>query len=174
MWDAWQLSTCMSMRRLRRYIKTRQLFLSGRPGYDRESSSANNKHTSLSVNMISLFIFVSLSLSLAPVSRVLGELECSEAADPGPSYVLVSVSPSDSGHLLLTASADKARNTAVCHATCINYIFEGQGSPNGSNATNGTAPNVGSGDPMEIGVGAFIFILSRVRLSELLIMISYR
>ena len=90
------------------------------------------------MRMASPFILV---LSLVCVSRVLAALECPETASTGPSYV----SPSDSGHMLMTASADETRNTAVCHATCVNYIFESQvGSPNGSNATNGTAPTAAS------------------------------
>ena len=97
------------------------------------------------MSMVSPFnILVSLVLSLVCVSRVLAALECPETASTGPSYV----SPSDSGHMLMTASADEARNTAVCHATCVNYIFESQvGSPNGTNGTaptDGTAQNVGS------------------------------
>ena len=34
------------------------------------------------------------------------------------------VSPSDSGHLLVTESEEEAVKTAYCHVTCINYIFE--------------------------------------------------
>ena len=117
--------------------------------------------------MASPFILVSLVLSLVRVSRVLATLECpEETASSGPSYELVPVSPSDSGHMLMTASADEARNTAVCHAICIKYIFESQGSPNGSNGTattngtavtngtaltNGTSPTTGSSTiPMEV------------------------
>ena len=100
------------------------------------------------------FILASLFLSLASVSQVLGALECSEET-AGPSYELVPVSPSDSGHLLMTASEDEARNTAVCHAICIKYIFEAQVSPNGSNGTaptNGTGPSNGTEStvPMEV------------------------
>ena len=61
---------------------------------------------------------------------------------PGSSYVLVPVSPSDSGHMLMIASADEARNTAVCHAVCINYVFEGES--NFTNSTNSTIPSPGS------------------------------
>ena len=117
---------------------------------------------------MSKFLAFVLILSLASVSQVLGALECpEETAGSGPSYVLVPVSPSDSGHLLMTASEDKARNTALCHATCINYIFKGLGSPNGSNETaqtNGTVPasgeglNVSSGDSME--VCAIVYLLA--------------
>ena len=74
------------------------------------------------------FVLISLVLSLASVSQVLGALECPEETA---NYV----SPSDSGHLLITASADEARNTALCHAICINYIFEGLVFFNGSNET---------------------------------------
>ena len=104
------------------------------------------------MRMASPFVLV---LSLVCVSRVLAALECPETAGSGPSYV----SPSDSGHMLMTASADEARNTAVCHAICIKYIFESQGSPNGSNgtaATNGTGLDGGSGNSMmEIEVCAY-------------------
>ena len=105
-----------------------------------------------------LFFGFTLVLSLASVWRELGALQCPEET-AGPSYVLVPVSPSDSGHLLMTANEDEARNTAVCHAICINYIFEGQESSNGSNETamtNGTEltnSTAGSGDsiiPMEV------------------------
>ena len=106
------------------------------------------------MGMASPFIFV---LSLVCVSRVLAALECpEETAGSGPSYELVPVSPSDSVHMLMTASADEARNTAVCHATCVNYIFESQGSPNGSNGTaptNGTSGTDSSTVPMEVGHG---------------------
>ena len=34
------------------------------------------------------------------------------------------VSPSDSGHLLVTESEDEAVKTAYCHVICINYIFK--------------------------------------------------
>ena len=105
--------------------------------------------------MASPFILVSLVLSLVCASGVLAALECpEETASSGPSYELVPVSPSDSGHMLMTASADEARNTAVCHAICIKYIFESQGSPNGSNGTaptNGTSPTTGNSTiPMEV------------------------
>ena len=103
------------------------------------------------MSMASLLILVYLVLSFASVSRVLGKLECQETANP--------VSPSDSGHMLMTASADEARNTAVCHAICIKYIFESQGSPNGSNgtaATKGAGLDGGSGSSMmEIKVCAY-------------------
>ena len=101
-------------------------------------------------------MFVSVAFSLASVSRVVGELECPGAAGPGSGYELVHISPSDSGHVLMTASADEARNTAVCHAICINYIFVGRQSPNGSNGTeptNSTGPTNGtidSDDSMEV------------------------
>ena len=75
---------------------------------------------------------------------------------PGSNYELVSVSPSDSGHMLTTASADEARDTAICHAICINYIFEGEG--NLTNSTNSTNPinstNPSPGLPMEVHVYA--------------------
>ena len=92
-----------------------------------------------------------LVLSLASVSQILGQLECAadtNSAGPGSAYVLVPVSPSDSGHLLMTASAEEARNTAVCHTLCVNYIFEGASAPNGSNgtatndSTNSAAPDL--------------------------------
>lgn len=117
-----------------------------------------------------------LVLSLASVWRVLGVLQCSEeTADLGSSYVLVpSVSPSDSGHLLITASEDEARNTAVCHATCINYIFEGQGSSNGSNrtarstvTTDSEGLNVSSGDstaPVEVCANSICLLCSNYTL----------
>ena len=94
--------------------------------------------------MVSPFMVVTLFLTLTSVSRVLGELECQRATVP-----------SDSSHFLMTASADEARNTAVCHAICLNYIFEGQGSPissNGTASTNGTAGN--SSDVLAIEVCA--------------------
>ena len=34
------------------------------------------------------------------------------------------VSPSDSGHLLVTESEDEAVKTAYCHVTCINYVHD--------------------------------------------------
>ena len=119
------------------------------------------------VSMVSPFILVSLVLSLVCVSRVLAALECPETAGSGPSYELVPVSPSDSGHMLMTASADEARNTAVCHATCVNYIFESQvGSPNGSNATNGTAPTDGTA----LNVGSEVCAICLFSLLSLLLL----
>ena len=51
-------------------------------------------------------------------------------------------SPSDSGHLLVTKNAEKAKITALCHVTCFNFLFEvTDGAANGTanvTTTNGT------------------------------------
>ena len=44
------------------------------------------------------------------------------------------VSPSDSGHALVTRDADEAQNTALCHVFCINSFFQNV-SGNSSNTT---------------------------------------
>ena len=126
---------------------------------------------------MSKFLALTLVLPLVSVWRVLGALQCpEETANIGSNYVLVHVSPSDSGHLLMTASEEEARNTAVCHAICISYIFEDQGSPNGSNATNGTAhPDANDGSAS----GGFIIfevcvILYTFSLSLLLVWVCHR
>ena len=67
------------------------------------------RRRSSTVNMVPPFIVISLILSLASVSRVLGELECRR--------------PSDFRHFLMTTNADEARNTAFCHAICLDYAL---------------------------------------------------
>ena len=60
---------------------------------------------------------------------------------------MVSVSPSDSGHALVTRDADEAQNTALCHVFCINSLFQSVPvSGNNSNTTsnNGTVSVNGS------------------------------
>ena len=48
---------------------------------------------------------------------------------------IVPVSPSDSGHALVTRDADEAQNTALCHVFCINSLFQSV-SGNNSNTTS--------------------------------------
>ena len=48
---------------------------------------------------------------------------------------IVPVSPSDSGHALVTRDADEAQNTALCHIFCINSLFQSV-SGNNSNTTS--------------------------------------
>ena len=48
------------------------------------------------------------------------------------------VSPSDSGHSLVTKNAEKAKITALCHVACFNFLFEGVNPTDGeANGTNG-------------------------------------
>ena len=58
-----------------------------------------------------------------------------------PPFRVVPVSPSDSGHALVTRDADEAQNTALCHVFCINSLLQEMNiSGNNSNTTssNGT------------------------------------
>ena len=76
------------------------------------------------MSMSSLLTIVSLVIALASSLRV---VEC--APD-------LQVSPSDSGHSLVTKDAEKANITARCHVACFNFLFEV--TDNGTNGTNGT------------------------------------
>ena len=71
------------------------------------------------------------------------ELGLSEYSDTveWPPFSVVPVSPSDSGHALVTRDADEAQNTALCHIFCINFLFQSV-SGNNSNTTssNETVP----------------------------------
>ena len=89
------------------------------------------RRRSSTVSMVSPFIVISLALSLASVSRVLGELECRRHP-----------MPSDFSHFLMTTSADEARNTAVCHAICLDYIFNGTAMTNFIYTAPGNSSNV--------------------------------
>ena len=65
------------------------------------------------------------------------------------------VSPSDSGHALVTRDADEAQNTALCHVFCINSLLQEMAvSGNNSNTTssNGTMPVNGNttSTPMDL------------------------
>ena len=63
--------------------------------------------------MSSLLAIVSLAIALASSLRV---VECASPEQ---------VSPSDSGHSLVTKNAEKAKITAICHVACFNFLFEG-------------------------------------------------
>ena len=52
---------------------------------------------------------------------------------------IVPVSPSDSGHALVTRDADEAQNTALCHVFCIDSLF--QSVPVSGNNSNTTSNN---------------------------------
>ena len=67
---------------------------------------------------MSMLTVVPLVVFLASFSRVLGDLDC-----PAPG-VIMTVSPSDSGHSLVTKSAEVAKNTALCHVACLNLVFQ--------------------------------------------------
>lgn len=51
-----------------------------------------------------------------------GNLECSPSGIISSS--LITASPSDSVHVLVTKSADEARTTSLCHVFCLNYALE--------------------------------------------------
>ena len=75
--------------------------------------------------MSSLLTAVSLVIALVSFLRVL------ECAAP-------EVSPSDSGHSLVTTSAETAKTTALCHVACLNFLFE---NPTDGNETTEQPPS---------------------------------
>ena len=88
------------------------------------------------MSMSSLLTTVSLVIALASSLRV---VEC--APDQ--------VSPSDSGHSLVTKNVEHAKIVALCHVACFNFLFEGvdptDGAANGT--ANGTANEMASESP---------------------------
>ena len=73
--------------------------------------------------MSSLLVIVSLVIALASFLRV---------SSPAPDQV----SPSDSGHSLVTKDAEKAKIAALCHVACLNFLFDP--TDGAANDTNGT------------------------------------
>ena len=52
------------------------------------------------------------------------------------------VAPSDSGHQLVTEDSDVAKNTALCHVTCLNILLSGDNVTNGTNVRASHARNM--------------------------------
>ena len=76
--------------------------------------------------MSSRLVIVSLVIALASFLRV---------ASPVPDQV----SPSDSGHSLVTKNTTHAKIAALCHVACLNFLFEGVDPTDGeANGINGT------------------------------------
>ena len=65
---------------------------------------------------------------------------------------VVPVSPSDSGHALVTRDADEAQKTTLCHVFCINSLLQEMtvsGSNSNTTSINGTVP-VNASTPMDL------------------------
>ena len=101
--------------------------------------------------MASHFALITLC---AFVLQVSSQLEC-PSTPAGPDYVLEPSTLSDTVHLLRTDSAEEARNAALCHVACINYVFA-----NGSNGTNETAYDSNGGllEPNMISVSVTLSV----------------
>ena len=98
------------------------------------------------VSMVSPLTVICLVLSLASLPQVLGELACPPATSE-----LEPRTPSDSGHVLVTTSAEEAKNTALCHVVCINLVLPdagGGGTTATPTSTNSTATPTSSPGPM--------------------------
>ena len=84
------------------------------------------------MSMSSLLTIVSLVMAFSSLLRV---------ASPAPDQV----SPSDSGHSLVTNDTEEAKITAICHVACFNFLFEGVDPTD--EADNGTANEMASESP---------------------------
>ena len=91
--------------------------------------------------LLNLNTFIGRTVNIAyAFATELGLSEYSDTVE-WPPFSVDPVSPSDSGHALVTRDVDEAQNTALCHVFCINSLFQSV-SGNNSNTTssNETVP----------------------------------
>ena len=63
------------------------------------------------------------------------------------------LTPSDSGHVLVTTSAEEAKNTALCHVVCINLVLPDAGGGGTATPTSSPGPTTATAAPTSANSG---------------------
>ena len=93
--------------------------------------------------LLNLNTFIGWRVNIAyAFATELGFSEYSDTVELRLFSEIVSVSPSDSGHALVTRDADEAQNTALCHVFCINSLFQSVSGNNSNTTSNNEAVSV--------------------------------